>query len=129
MFMYLQEEISKRNLGRKLIFCWYLESLSAKNRRIRIRNSVYGSKDPDPCQNVRDPEHCFSEPFVRFFFPLRTSSIQQILGPTDSLTASRLPLSASINQTVVYPTAPSRLADYFLYLFIYIFPFSLEEIV
>ncbi len=26
--------------------------------RIRIRNLVYGSKDPKPCQNVMDPEHC-----------------------------------------------------------------------
>jgi hypothetical protein len=26
--------------------------------RSRIRNPVYGSKDPDPFQNVTDPEHC-----------------------------------------------------------------------
>ncbi len=25
--------------------------------RIRIRNPVYGPKDPDPSQNVTDPEH------------------------------------------------------------------------
>jgi hypothetical protein len=25
---------------------------------IRIRNPVYGSKDPDPYQNVTDPERC-----------------------------------------------------------------------
>jgi hypothetical protein len=25
---------------------------------IRIRNTVYGFKNPDPYQNVTDPEHC-----------------------------------------------------------------------
>jgi hypothetical protein len=25
------------------------------------RNLVYGSKDPDPSQNVTDPEHCFTK--------------------------------------------------------------------
>ncbi len=29
-----------------------------KMSRIRIRNPVYGSKDPDLSQNVTDPEHC-----------------------------------------------------------------------
>jgi hypothetical protein len=35
---------------------------AAKKRRIRnqiiIYNSVFGLKDPDPYQNVTDPEHC-----------------------------------------------------------------------
>jgi hypothetical protein len=33
-----------------------LKTADEKNR-IRIRYPVYGSKDPDPSQNVTDPEH------------------------------------------------------------------------
>ncbi len=29
--------------------------------QIRIRNPVYGSKDPDPSENVTEPEHCREE--------------------------------------------------------------------
>ncbi len=45
----------------KLMFCWHLKSHLTEKRRIRIRNPVYGSKDPDPPRNVTDPEHCFAE--------------------------------------------------------------------
>jgi hypothetical protein len=55
MLMYLQEEISNKTL-KKLIVGRLLKATTKKNR-IRIRNPVYGSKDPDPHQNVTDPEH------------------------------------------------------------------------
>jgi hypothetical protein len=32
---------------------------AAKKSRILIRNPVYGFKDPDPYQNVTDPENFF----------------------------------------------------------------------
>ncbi len=42
--------------AKKLIFVGTLK-VTTKKRRIRIRNPVYRSKDPDPFQNVTDPEH------------------------------------------------------------------------
>jgi hypothetical protein len=44
-----------------LIFCLFLES-TLENTRIRIQiqtrvcNPLFGSKDPDPAQNVTDPD-------------------------------------------------------------------------
>jgi hypothetical protein len=33
--------------------------------RIKIRNPVYGSKDPDPSKKVTDPEPCKGNPHVK----------------------------------------------------------------
>ncbi len=57
--MFLQKEKRKRNVGNKLIF---VDILKASNEdpdriRIRIRNSVDGSADPDLYQNVTHPQH------------------------------------------------------------------------
>ncbi len=49
--MYVYRYLQVRNKQTKLC---YLENSS----RIRIRNPVYGSKDPDPKKNVMDSEHC-----------------------------------------------------------------------
>ncbi len=48
-----------KNLEKNGIFVVILKSTDEK-RRNRIRNPVYGAKDPDPdpSQNVTDPEHC-----------------------------------------------------------------------
>jgi hypothetical protein len=39
---------------------FFVVILKANDEKIRIRNPVYGSKDPDldPPHNVTDPEHC-----------------------------------------------------------------------
>ncbi len=50
----------QKNLEKKTLFCWHLESLCLKEQDLdpgRICIPVYGSKDPDPHQNVTDPEH------------------------------------------------------------------------
>ncbi len=49
-----------KTLEKPLFFVGILKA-TAKKRRIRIRNLVYGSQDPDPYQNVTDPEHCWIE--------------------------------------------------------------------
>ncbi len=52
------ESNMSKKLGKKLIFCWHLERHWRK-RRIRIRiQCTYGSNNPDPSENVMDPEHC-----------------------------------------------------------------------
>jgi hypothetical protein len=44
--------------------------------QIRIRNLVYGSKDPDPSENVTDPEHS-REGFTLYErYPLTTNPYQ-----------------------------------------------------
>jgi hypothetical protein len=55
--MFLKQEICKKKLGNNLFFVGILK-VTAKMKRIRIRNPVYGSKDPAPYpyQNVTDPE-------------------------------------------------------------------------
>ncbi len=44
----------QKSLKTKLIFGCILKATDEKSR---IRNPVYGFKDPDPYQNVMDPEH------------------------------------------------------------------------
>ncbi len=46
MNMYLQTVISKKKLLKKLVFCWHLGKVNDEN------------PDPDPPQNVMDPQHC-----------------------------------------------------------------------
>ncbi len=48
-----------KNIGGKIqYFAGILKATGIKGRiRIRIRNPVYGSKDPEPSQFVTDPEH------------------------------------------------------------------------
>jgi hypothetical protein len=46
--------------AKKIIFVGLLKSIDEKSR-IRIRNSVYGSKDPDSSHNVTDQEHCLTQ--------------------------------------------------------------------
>jgi hypothetical protein len=63
--MYLQKVKSKTNKKINLIFVGILEVTDEKSRdrswiRSRIRKKVYGSKDPDPYQNVTDPEYCLA---------------------------------------------------------------------
>jgi hypothetical protein len=59
--MYLQKVISKKTF-KKLVFCCHLGKVTDKNSRIRIYLSeawIRGSRsDPDPPQNVMDPQHC-----------------------------------------------------------------------
>ncbi len=53
----------QKNL-KKRIFVSILKVTDEKTR-IRIRNQVYGSKDPDPYQNATDPEHCIIRIFSK----------------------------------------------------------------
>jgi hypothetical protein len=48
-----------KKTGKKLFFVCILKAPD-ENSRIQIRNPVYGSKDPNPSQNVTDPEHCMA---------------------------------------------------------------------
>ncbi len=43
---------------------------------IRIRNQVYGSKDPDQYQNITDPEHCQSGLYRHSLLPVSDDSEQ-----------------------------------------------------
>ncbi len=45
--IYIQKEVSKKNLKTKLIFCWHLVRHWRKKQ------------NPDPYQNVTDSQHCF----------------------------------------------------------------------
>ncbi len=56
MSMYLQKVISIK-LFKQTYFFVSIWKATDKNSRIRIRNLVYGSKDPDPFQNVTDPQN------------------------------------------------------------------------
>ncbi len=38
--------------------------VTAKKRRLRIRNTVYGFKGSNPYQNVTDSEYCFKETWL-----------------------------------------------------------------
>jgi hypothetical protein len=63
MLMYQKQEPKKyaKNTKKEYFFC--ILNVTAKKRRIRsrMRNPVSDPrKDPDPYQNVTDPEHCFS---------------------------------------------------------------------
>ncbi len=49
-----------KSIEKTLFFVGILKA-TAKKRKIRIRNPVDGSEDPDPYQNVTDPEHCLIE--------------------------------------------------------------------
>jgi hypothetical protein len=46
----------RKNLEKKTYFVGILKSTNEKSW-IPIRDPLYGSKDPDPYQNVTDPEH------------------------------------------------------------------------
>jgi hypothetical protein len=48
--------------------------------RIRIRNQVYGSKDPDPYQNVTDPDHWLNATGYKFSNPNETFTFSQKIG-------------------------------------------------
>ncbi len=65
MLMYRQKVISKK-LEKKIIFCLGLEGITDKRFRIRlpilIFSSVISGPDPDPYQNVTDPEPLVSGP-------------------------------------------------------------------
>jgi hypothetical protein len=54
--MYLQKVSRKVKKSKKIIFVDSLKATDDKSR-IRIHNSVQGSKDPDPYQYVTDPKH------------------------------------------------------------------------
>jgi hypothetical protein len=51
--MYLQKVTSRKNCVKKLVFAGILK-VNDENSRIRIQDP-----DPDPHQNVMDPEHLF----------------------------------------------------------------------
>jgi hypothetical protein len=44
----------QRNIGKKNLFFVGISKAADKKSIIRIRNPVYGSKDPDPYQNITD---------------------------------------------------------------------------
>jgi hypothetical protein len=44
----------QKKLCKKFVFCWHLEGQSSISQR-------HGSADPDPPQNVMDPQHCFTD--------------------------------------------------------------------
>ncbi len=51
----------QKKMGKNLFFVGNLKAIDEKSR-IRIRNPLYGSKDPSPSENVTDPEHCCEDP-------------------------------------------------------------------
>ncbi len=55
--MYLQKVYKQINLGEKKYFCWHLE------RHWRKEQDLEQDPDPDPYQNVADPQHWFFETF------------------------------------------------------------------
>ncbi len=59
--MYLQKEKATRKTNKKKTsFVGILEVTDEKTRIwIRSVNQVNGTKDPDPYQNVTNPERCF----------------------------------------------------------------------
>jgi hypothetical protein len=59
--VHFQKSIKKKNFIKKLFFVGLLK-VSDENGRIRIRIRIqrHGSADPDPHQNVLDPEHCLA---------------------------------------------------------------------
>ncbi len=124
MLMYLQEELRKK-LWKKTYFCCHLESPSAKNRRIRILNPVYGSKDPVPYKmsGIRNSAFLESEPY----FPNTANSCSYRF----LYSIETLPLSASTNQMrhFLFSTLFIGIGRLFFYMFIYTLPFSQEEIV
>jgi hypothetical protein len=56
MYLYPQKVISKEKQRKKLFFVAVLKVTDEKSRIVSQR---YGSVDPDPYQNVMDPEHCY----------------------------------------------------------------------
>jgi hypothetical protein len=57
---------SNKNKKTWILFCWHLECPEEKRRirsriRIPIVNQWYESADPDPYQNVTDPQHCWKK--------------------------------------------------------------------
>ncbi len=56
--MYLQTVISRKNFKQKLFFVDILKSLTKKAGTGSI-SQRHGSADPDPIQNVMDPEHFY----------------------------------------------------------------------
>jgi hypothetical protein len=56
MFYFTYGKNKQNKLLRNAFFVGILES-AAKKSRILIRNPVYGFKNPDPYQNVTDPEN------------------------------------------------------------------------
>ncbi len=66
---YLQKVISRKNCVKKLVFCWHLEGQWRKQQDPDPGSGSgsfsqrHGSADPnpDPPQNVMDPQHCFKQ--------------------------------------------------------------------
>jgi hypothetical protein len=56
--MYLKKAISEKAWKNKKTFFAGILKTTDEKIRIRIRNKVYGSKEPDPDQNITDPDHC-----------------------------------------------------------------------
>jgi hypothetical protein len=50
-------ERNKQKTKKENLFFVGILKTTDKKRRFRIRNTVYGYKDPDPYENVTDPEH------------------------------------------------------------------------
>ncbi len=65
MWMNLQKLIIKTNKKKNLVFVGNFTNLASWKSptkwasRIRMQIGIYGSKDPDPYQNVTDLEHWF----------------------------------------------------------------------
>ncbi len=63
--LYLKNNVnadSKSNKQKNLDINKFLVAIlkvTDENSRIRILSQRYGSADPDPYQNVTDPQHCF----------------------------------------------------------------------
>jgi hypothetical protein len=53
--MHLLCTVNSKQKKKRKIFSW---NLKATDEKSRIRRPMYGSKDPDPSQNVMDPEYC-----------------------------------------------------------------------
>ncbi len=52
--MHLLCTVKSKQKKKRKFFCW---NLKATDEKSRIRSPMYGSKDPDPSQNVMDPEY------------------------------------------------------------------------
>ncbi len=76
--MLFQKVIRKKNCVKKLFFCWHLEGLWRIEKNLDLGSGSgsesgsisqrHGSADPDPPQNVMDPQHCIAVKSISVFY-------------------------------------------------------------
>ena len=69
--MYLQKVMSRKNCLKKLVFCWSMTKIAGSGSISQRHGSA--DPDPDPPQNVMDPQHCFYRKLLTkiYFGPIK----------------------------------------------------------